>query len=61
MVTHTAADSWERGEQGCIDNQHSRAQTWRFDSGIEVPGSSPPEVLLLLVSNSAAIDPKLEG
>jgi organic hydroperoxide reductase OsmC/OhrA len=58
MSTYTATVSWTRGEQAYTDGKYSRAHTWRFDGGIEVPASSSPHVVKLPMSNEAAVDPE---
>jgi organic hydroperoxide reductase OsmC/OhrA len=58
MSTYTAIISWERGDQGFIDNRYSRAHLWRFDGEVEVTASSSPHVVPLPFSNAAAVDPE---
>ena len=61
MAAHhyTASVRWERqSEEPFTDNRYSRAHTWRFDGGIEVPGSSSPHVVRLPFSVEAAVDPE---
>lgn len=58
MSTYTATVAWSRGEQVYTDGKYSRAHTWRFDGGIEVPGSSSPHVVKPPLSNEAAVDPE---
>jgi len=48
---------WERGAQLFTDNKYSRGHLWRFDGGIEVPGSSSPLVVPKF-SRLDAIDPE---
>lgn len=55
---YTAEIRWERGDAVFTDNRYSRAHTWRFDGGIEVPASSSPQVVRLPFSNEAAVDPE---
>lgn len=43
---------WRRGEQAFTDNRYSRGHLWRFDGGVEVPGSSSP----LVVPNFSRLD-----
>ncbi len=49
---------WQRGSADFIDNRYSRAHSWRFDGGIEVPASSSPHVVPLPLSLAAAVDPE---
>lgn len=58
MHTYDATISWERGGQAFVDNRYSRAHTWRFDGGAEVPASSSPLVVPLPMSDAAAVDPE---
>jgi len=58
MSTYTVAISWERGSQPFIDDKYSRRHTWRFDGGIEIPGSSSPHVVPTPYSDSRAVDPE---
>ena len=58
MSTYTVAVSWERGSQPFIDNKYSRRHTWKFDGGIEIPGSSSPHVVPTPYSESRAVDPE---
>ena len=58
MSTYTATVAWSRGGQVYTDGKYSRAHTWRFDGGIEVPGSSSPHVVKVPMSNAAAVDPE---
>jgi len=59
-MTHlyTAEVRWQRGEQDFLDQRYSRRHVLRFDGGIEVPGSSSPQVVPLPMSDAAAIDPE---
>jgi organic hydroperoxide reductase OsmC/OhrA len=36
----------------------SRAHSWHFDGGIEVPASSSPHVVRVPLSQEAAVDPE---
>ena len=58
MSTYTAVVSWKRGEQPFTDGKYSRGHLWRFDGGIEVPGSSSPHVVRPPLSDVAAVDPE---
>jgi organic hydroperoxide reductase OsmC/OhrA len=49
---------WTRGEAKFLDQRYSRAHTWRFDGGIEVPASSSPSVVRVPMSVEAAVDPE---
>jgi organic hydroperoxide reductase OsmC/OhrA len=54
---YKAAVVWQRGAQVFTDNTYSRGHLWRFDGGIEVPGSSSPLVVPKF-SVAAAVDPE---
>jgi organic hydroperoxide reductase OsmC/OhrA len=58
MSTHTVAVSWQRGSQPFTDNKYSRRHSWRFDGGVEVPGSSSPHAVPLPYSDANAVDPE---
>jgi organic hydroperoxide reductase OsmC/OhrA len=49
---------WDRGEAAFSDGRYSRGHVWRFDGGIEVPGSSSPSVLPPPLSQEDAVDPE---
>ncbi len=56
--TYDVQVRWSRGDAVFTDNRYSRAHTWRFDGGIEVPASSSPHVVRLPYSSAAAVDPE---
>ncbi len=56
--THKAQIRWSRGDAGFTDNRYSRAHSWHFDGGIEVPASSSPHVVKVPFSVEAAVDPE---
>jgi organic hydroperoxide reductase OsmC/OhrA len=58
MSAYTVTISWSRGEQAYTDGKYSRAHTWRFDGGVEVPASSSPHVVRPPMSDEAAVDPE---
>jgi organic hydroperoxide reductase OsmC/OhrA len=59
MSTYIAAIRWSRGAaEKFTDNRYSRAHTWKFDGGIEVPASSSAAVVPLPMSVAAAVDPE---
>jgi organic hydroperoxide reductase OsmC/OhrA len=58
MSIYTATISWTRGTQTYTDGKYSRAHKWRFDGGLEVPGSSSPHVVRPPLSDVAAVDPE---
>jgi organic hydroperoxide reductase OsmC/OhrA len=58
MSDYTAEVLWERGGQDFLAGRYSRRHQLRFDGGIEVPGSSSPQVVALPHSDPAAVDPE---
>lgn len=58
MAEYNAEIIWTRGDQDFLGNRYSRRHLWRFDGGIEVPGSSSPHVVPLPWSDAAAVDPE---
>ena len=58
MSRHTASVSWSRDGARFTDNRYSRRHVWRFDGGVEVPGSSSPHSVPLPFSSAEAVDPE---
>jgi organic hydroperoxide reductase OsmC/OhrA len=58
MSQISAKVTWQRGSADFIDNRYSRAHSWQFDGGIEVPASSSPHVVPVPLSVEAAVDPE---
>lgn len=58
MSQYTAEVVWSRNDQDFLDNKYSRRHLLRFDGGVEVPGSSSPDVVPLPMSDAAAVDPE---
>jgi len=58
MAHYTAEILWHRDDQDFAGNRYSRRHLWRFDGGVEVPGSSSPHVVPLPLSDAAAVDPE---
>ena len=58
MSIYTAIVTWTRGVQPFTDGQYSRAHVWRFDGGVDVPGSSSPHVVKPPLSDESAVDPE---
>ena len=58
MSEYTTIVRWERQGAAFTDHRYSRAHTWSFDGGIEVPASSSPHVVPLPLSAAAAVDPE---
>lgn len=58
MAEHTATISWRRDGAPFTDRKYSRAHRWKFDGGLEVPGSSSPHSVRVPMSDPAAVDPE---
>jgi len=59
MSTYTAKISWKNDSpETFTKNRYSRAHTWNFDGGIEVPASSSPHAVRLPFSVEEAVDPE---
>lgn len=58
MSDYHAEVHWLRGTQPFTDNRYSRRHVWRFDGGVEVPGSSSPHVVKLPYSDATCVDPE---
>jgi organic hydroperoxide reductase OsmC/OhrA len=55
---YKATIAWKRGEGDFAKGRFSRAHTWSFDGGIEVPASASPSVVPLPMSVAEAVDPE---
>ncbi len=49
---------WSRHGALFTDKKYSRAHTWKFDGGAEVPASSSPHVVPAPLSDPAGVDPE---
>ena len=58
MSVYTAEIVWTRGDADFPSGRYSRKHMLRFDGGIDVPGSSSPQVVPLPWSEAAAVDPE---
>jgi len=58
LSLYTAEVLWVRGTQNFLDNRYSRKHLLRFDGGVEIAGSSSPQVVPLPLSEAAAVDPE---
>src|SRR5580700_12023068 len=58
MPQYSVKVSWARGDANFIDNHYSRAHSWQFDGGVEVPASASPHVVPVPMSVEAAVDPE---
>lgn len=50
--------TWHRQDAPFVDNKYSRAHSWQFDGGVEVPASSSPHVVPPPYSEPANVDPE---
>ena len=55
---HTALVRWDLGDHDFLGKRYSRAHTWTFDGGVEVPASSSPHVVAVPMSDAGAVDPE---
>lgn len=58
MTHYTAETLWLRNDGDFLGNRYSRRHLLRFDGGLEVPGSSSPQVVPLPMSDASAVDPE---
>jgi len=59
MSEYYAKIDWKKGkDESYIDNEYSRAHTWKFDGGLSIPASSSPHVVPLPFSVEANVDPE---
>ena len=58
MSTYTANVIWKRDKQIFTDNKYSRAHTWIFDGGCEIPASPSPHIVPLPYSVEENVDPE---
>jgi organic hydroperoxide reductase OsmC/OhrA len=58
MSVYTAEVIWHRDGADFAGNRYSRKHLLRFDGGLEVPGSSSPQVVPLPWSDAFALDPE---
>jgi organic hydroperoxide reductase OsmC/OhrA len=58
MQAFSATIAWSRDGSAFTDQRYSRAHTWSFDGGLQVPASSSPLSVPLPMSNPANVDPE---
>lgn len=58
MAGHCVVIEWQRGDAAFTDHRYSRRHRWRFDGGVELAGSSSPDVVRAPFSDPAAVDPE---
>ena len=58
MASYTATIRWRHDGQDFTRGQYSRAHTWAFDGGLEVPASASPHVVRPPMSDPSAVDPE---
>ena len=49
---------WRRGTATFAHGKYSRAHTWHFDGGVNVPASASPDVVPAPWSDANAVDPE---
>jgi organic hydroperoxide reductase OsmC/OhrA len=55
---YTATIAWSRGDGEFARGRYTRAHTWRFDGGLEVPASASPQVVPKPYVDEAGVDPE---
>jgi organic hydroperoxide reductase OsmC/OhrA len=55
---YTMTVRWTRRDAAFIDHRYSRAHTWSFDGGLDVPASPSPLNVRAPFSDAAAVDPE---
>ena len=58
MSTYSATVKWKRNGENFLGNKYSRAHTWEFDGGFEVPASASPHIVPLPWSREENVDPE---
>jgi organic hydroperoxide reductase OsmC/OhrA len=58
VSNYFATIRWSRGDAAGAGDQYSRAHSWTFDGGVEVPASSSPHVVPPPLSKADAVDPE---
>ena len=58
MSEHVATVHWRRGTATFAKGKYSRAHTWQFDGGVNVPASASPDVVPAPWSDANAVDPE---
>jgi organic hydroperoxide reductase OsmC/OhrA len=58
MASYFATVQWLRGNAAFVNQQYTRAHTWRFDEGLTVPASASPHVVKAPWAEARAVDPE---
>ena len=58
MAEHTASIEWVGKGENFLGNKYSRAHTWLFDGGLEVPASASPHIVPQPWSKPEHVDPE---
>ena len=58
MPNYSVIVKWRRNGEDFLANKYSRAHTWEFDCGIEVPASASPHIAPLPWSREENVDPE---
>jgi organic hydroperoxide reductase OsmC/OhrA len=58
MSEHSATILWQNTGPDFLSRRYSRAHTWRFDGGTEIPASPSPHIVPTPWSTPANVDPE---
>ncbi len=58
MPHYSATIDWQRGDDAFTGNAYSRAHTWRFDGGLDVPATASPQHVKAPWSVAGHVDPE---
>lgn len=58
MSEYFATVEWKRDDEDFLKRRYSRAHSWKFDGGLEIPASPSPHIVPLPYSVEANIDPE---
>lgn len=58
MTDCQATVEWHCDESDFLSGRYSRAHTWHFDGGVQVPASSSPLIVPPPMSRTEAVDPE---
>ena len=58
MAEHVATIEWHREGAAFVDDNYSRAHSWRFDGGLTVPASPSPHIVPAPMSVAENVDPE---
>ncbi len=58
MSQYLASINWQRNNENFLANEYSRAHSWSFDGGVEVPASASPHIVAAPWSVADNVDPE---